>query len=321
MDNDNTGHKGTEISPLAGMYPEETLMLIDGYMQGIGTEHDRKARERIFADFHNITGRDLIHAEVSAFHAYAAELKNRLSAGKIKLNTALQYQRVLSAFASYCLREKAKGNPSVPQGYEDRSIPARIAELPEAIYFRDIPSMQEMDDLIGYINGRGDIKTLAVVLLAFKCFFKTGEIAGIRKRDIVTDGEGFTYVFSEKGMPVRIPEDVASVLDRCLADIPEDGCPFSKRGKPLTLAAIQKRVRIACRNAGIGEYSLNSLRNAGTVAAVAGGADAVKLCDDMRYRNRAHIRRLTSLPLTFADVTGYVHIEVKDTRSPVMRYR
>ncbi|MCR5206209.1 MAG: site-specific integrase [Lachnospiraceae bacterium] len=294
-----------------GFYPEETRSLIAGYMKGIRTEHDRKARERIFADFFIVTGRDLLHADSSAFAAYASTLRNRVESGRIKLNTALKNQRVLSAFAAYVVREKRKGNPNVPSGFEDRTLLSRIEEPPEEIHFREVPSLTEMDKLIGYLKGRKDDQTLAAVLLAYKCFLKTGEIIGLKKGSILCDNDGFTYVMIGVELPIRIPDDVAGVLDQCLGNIPDGGYVISRKGKRISQAALQKRIRCACVRSGINGYTLNALRNAGTVTAISAGADSVKLCDDMRYKTRAHIRRLTSLPIKFSDVSEYVNIQVK----------
>ncbi len=298
---------------LSDIYPTETAALIDGYMQGIASEHDRKARERIFIDFFRVTGKDLVHAEESAFAAYAGDLRNRVATGKMKLSTALKNQRVLSAFAAYVLKEKNAGNLLVPSAFIDRTLSSRIEEPSESIHFRDVPSLEEMDSLIGYLKGKKDDRTLAAVLLAYKCFLKTGEILGLRKGDIMCDGAGYTYVLIGTGLPVRIPEDVATVLDTCIADLPENGYIYARKGKQITQEALQKRVRCACQNAGIPVYALNALRNAGTVTAVSAGADAVKLCDDMRYKSRAHIRRLTSLPIRYTDVSGYVNIMVRSS--------
>lgn len=294
-----------------GFYTEETRTLIAGYMEGIAAEHDRKARERIFVDFFAVTGRDPLHAESSAFAAYAGVLRNRVESGRIKLSTALKNQRVLSAFAAYVAKEKRKGNLNVPSGFEDRTLSSRIEEPPEEIHFKDVPSLTEMDKLIGYLKGRNDDQTLAAVLLAYKCFLKTGEIIGLKKSSILCDNNGFTYVLIGAEPPVRIPDDVAMVLDQCLADIPNGGYVISRKGKRVSQAALQKRVRCACEKSGINGYTLNALRNAGTATAVSAGADSVKLCDDMRYKTRAHIRRLTSLPIKFSDVSEYVNIQVK----------
>ncbi len=294
------------------VYPEETRSLIAEYLEGIASEHDRMARERIFWDFHRITGKDLLHAETSAFEAYVGELRNRVAAGRMKLNTALKFQRVIAAFAAFVMKEKKKGNPNVPSGFEDRTLTARIEEPPEEIHFKDIPSLKEMDDIIGYLRSRKDFQTLAAILLAYKCLFKTGEITELKKSDILSDGEGYTYITIKSEQPVRISEDVASILDTCLAETPDGGYIFSRNGSKITQAALQKRIRCACINAGIGSYSLNSFRNAGVSAAIGAGADSVRLCDDMRYRNRAHIKRLSSLPIHYTDMRGYVNIEIKD---------
>jgi len=304
---------------LSDIFREDVCTLISCYMELIKTDADRKARSRIFRDFFSVTGTDPLTAVEHDYERYAAELKNRVDTGKMKLGTALRNQRILAAFVQFLL--KRRGNDGiVPASFIDRTLTSRIKEPAEQIYFKDVPALSEIDTLIGYLKARCDNQTLAAVMLSFKCHLKTGTMLPLRRSDIMDDANGDTYIMAEEGVPRRIPQDVALVIDSALASVPEGGYLFSSgNGKKLTLDGLEKRLKRACEGAGIAAVSFNRLRNAGAVLSVANGADPGRLADNMGYRNHNHIRKLTSLPMQFIDTGQYVNIDVRPSQAMVQK--
>ena len=108
--------------------------------------------------------------------------------------------------------------------------------------------------------------------------------------------EGFT-------MPVAVPKDISGILCEAVSRSGQRGWLFPSPVKsgPLNVSNIQRRLSKACDSAGVRRMTLNSLRNMAAVMAVSNGADVIKLNDDMGYRSRTHLRRLTSLPLRYSD--------------------
>ena len=300
---------------LSDIFREDVCTLIGWYMELIKTDADRRARARIFRDFNSVTGSDPLTAVEQDYEAYTAELKKRMADGKMKLGTALRNQRILAAFVQFLLKRRGSDG-IVPASFTDRTLTSRIEEPAEQIYFKDVPGLSDIDTLIGYLKARCDNQTLAAVMLSFKCHLKTGTMLPLRKSDIMDDANGDTYIMSEEGVPRRIPQDVASVIDSALAAIPDGGYLFSTgNGKQLTLDGLEKRLKRACKGAGITPVSFNRLRNAGAVLSVANGADPGKLADSMGYRNHRHIRKLTSLPMQFIDTGQYVNIDVRPSKA------
>lgn len=297
---------------LSDIFPADVCALVAQYLELIKTDADKRARIKIFRDFHSVTGADMLRAEESDFLLYAEHLRKRIEDGEIKLGTALRNQRILSAFAQFLLKRKGAEGSLVPDSFTDRTAPSRIEEPPEQIYFKDVPGLTEIDTLIGYLRTRCDNQTLAAVMLSFKCHLKTGAMLLLKKADIMDDANGDTYIMADDGLPRRIPSDVAEVIDAALASVPEGGYLFSTgNGERISLDGLEKRLKRACHKAGIGAVSFNRLRNAGAVISVANGADPAKLADSMGYKNHRHIKKLTSLPMHFIDTGQYINIDVK----------
>ena len=298
---------------LSDIFPADVCTLVGQYLGLIKTDADKRARIKIFRDFHETTGTDMLRAAEDDFLLYADVLRKRIEEKEMKLGTALRNQRILSAFAQFLLKRKGTEGSLVPDSFTDKTGSSRMEEPPEQIYFKDVPGLSDIDTLIGYLRARCDNQTLAAVMLSFKCHLKTGAMLPLKKADIMDDANGDTYIMADDGLPRRIPADVAEVIDKALASIPEGGYLFSTGdGEQISLDGLEKRLKRACVKAGIGAVSFNRLRNAGAVISVANGADPAKLADSMGYKNHRHIKKLTSLPMHFIDTGQYVNIDVKN---------
>ena len=297
---------------LSDIFPDDVCQLVSQYMELIKTDADKRARARIFRDFHSVTGADMLRAEESDYQLYASELESRIGAGEMKLGTALRNQRVLSAFAQFLMKRRgAEGSP-VPDSFTDRTASSRLEEPPEQIYFKDVPAVSDIDTLIGYLKAKCDNQTLAAVMLSFKCHLKTGVMLPLKKSDIMDDMNGDTYIMCGEELPRRIPQDVAEVIDAALVSVPDGGYLFNNgKGEQISLDGLEKRLKRACANAGIEAVSYNRLRNAGAVISIANGAEPTELADSMGYRNHRHIKKLTSLPMHFVDTGQYINIDVR----------
>ena len=297
---------------LSDIFPDDVCQLVSQYMELIKTDADKRARARIFRDFHSVTGADMLRAEETDYQLYATELESRIGAGEMKLGTALRNQRVLSAFAQFLMKRRGAEGSLVPDSFTDRTASSRLEEPPEQIYFKDVPAVSDIDTLIGYLKAKCDNQTLAAVMLSFKCHLKTGVMLPLKKSDIMDDMNGDTYIMCGEELPRRIPQDVAEVIDAALVSVPDGGYLFNNgKGEQISLDGLEKRLKRACANAGIEAVSYNRLRNAGAVISIANGAEPAELADSMGYRNHRHIKKLTSLPMHFVDTGQYINIDVR----------
>ena len=296
---------------LREIYPAETVELMEKYLSGMRDSKEVSSRVNTYADFFAVTGEDLMRAGRGTLLRYLSDLESRVDRGSMKHSTALKKRKFIAAFLSWCEKEKESGNRLVPDSFANLMLTIKAGPEDDIIRLQDMPDLTELDRLFGYLK-ENDRQVLCAVALAIKCLLKTGEIAALRNDQIVTDMNGKMFLLPEGfTMPVSVPEDISNILGETVAGSGQKGWLFPSpvKNAPLNVSNIQRRLSKACAMAGVRRMTLNSLRNMAAVMAVSGGADAVKLNDDMGYRSRTHIRRLTSLPLRYSDSgERYVHL-------------
>lgn len=293
-------------------YPPDTRGLMDAYLATMKDRHGMLARERVFSDFLSTEGKDLLRADPDSLRHYLGVLRERVEKGGMKPSTARKNHKILAAFLSWCAKEKEAGSRLVPDNFENAMLSVKSPYEPDSFRLEEMPSIKDIDLLVGVLAA-GDREVLAAVMLAMRCFLKTGEILKLRSDEVFAEAGGKIFITpGGRSLPIIIPDDMAGLLGE-LVGSSRGGWLFpSKRSNShLTGARLSARLRKACASAGIDAVTFNSLRNMAAVIAVGNGADVFRLNDGMGYRSRTHIARLTSLPLRYENVGEYVNIELK----------
>lgn len=288
---------------LRDMFPPDTVRLMEKYLSGMKNNREVSSRVKTYADFHAVTGKDLLRASRDALVRYLSDLESRVEKHIMKTSTALKNRKFIAAFLSWCGKEKENGNRLVPEEFSNLMLTIKSEPDRDCIRLNDMPDLSELDRLFGYLK-ENDRLVLCAVVLAIKCLLKTGEIAGLKNDQVLTDMEGKMFLLPEGfTMPVAVPKDISGILGEAVSRSGQRGWLFPSPVKsgPLNVSNIQRRLSKACDSAGVRRMTLNSLRNMAAVMAVSNGADVIKLNDDMGYRSRTHLRRLTSLPLRYSD--------------------
>lgn len=293
-------------------YPDDTRELMDAYLATMKDRHSVLARERVFSDFLSVEGKDLLRADPDSLRHYLGVLRERVGEGGMKPSTARKNHKILAAFLSWCAKEKETGSRLVPDGFENAMLSVKSPYEPDSFRLEEMPSMKDIDLLVGVLAA-GDHEALAAVMLAMRCFLKTGEILKLRSDEVFVEAGGKVFITpGERSLPIVIPDDMAGLMGELVGNSRGGWLFPSKRNNShLTGASLSARLRKACGSAGIEGVTFNSLRNMAAVIAVGNGADVFKLNDGMGYRSRTHIAKLTSLPMRYENVGEYVNIVLK----------
>ncbi|MBR6922943.1 MAG: hypothetical protein IKH50_00185, partial [Oscillospiraceae bacterium] len=193
---------------LKDRYPSDTAVLMNKYLSNFTAYKELSARAKVYADFFDVTGSDLLRCHRDAAVKYLAELSRRVENKDMKYSTSVKYRKFLSAFLSWCEAEKESGNDCVPENFHNVMKDIKSEQYEESYKLEEMPELSELDRLIGYLK-ENDRLVLAVVMLSIKCLMKTGEIIPLKCRDIVTDSTGKAFIISEgRTIPVFVPDDI-----------------------------------------------------------------------------------------------------------------
>lgn len=299
------------------MYPSDTAELMISYLSGIKTYKEVSARASVYADFFAVTGADLLRCQRDTIVMYLNVLGSRVEKEAMKRSTSIKYRKFLSAFLSWCEAEKESGNEDVPDGFRNVMKDIRSEESGEVFRLEEMPGLSELDKLIGYLKEK-DRLVLTAAMLSMKCLLKTGEIVPLKRRDILSESGGKTFIIVEgRTVPIFVPEDISGLLDETVgaAGTSQWLFPSRKNGGHLEVSFFQRHLSNACKSAGVRRMTFNSLRNMASVMAVSAGADVVKLNEDLGNKTKTHIAKLESLPLRYSDSGDrYVNLTFKEGR-------
>jgi integrase len=153
-------------------------------------------------------------------------------------------------------------------------------------------------------QGRNPVRDRALVLVAFNCGLRAGEVGLLRWTDIDLT-RGRIHVLRQKaGTPATIPMLVASGLnvrealkslrrqtardgERTVGTIDENGAVFaSERGSPISVDTVERVVKLAGEEAGIGfPVNAHALRHATGFDLASRGVSILRIAELLGHRS------------------------------------
>ena len=160
----------------------------------------------------------------------------------------------------------------------------------------DLLSIKDVDDLLGAI--RDDQMLTVAVILAFRCAIGITDLASLRKGMFFRDKKGRAGLqpASRDHGYILIPEDAATVIDRYLATLPDNGWlfPSNRGGHHVSPRRLRGWLSEAVEKHSLsGSITFRRLRDLSIVSMLRGGASAESVAnyvsattENMAYYNR-----------------------------------
>lgn len=303
-------------------FSKNTRDLMETYVLKFKDPASRDTYMKVYDRFAEYAKKDWFECRARDFKGFMGVHSKRYQADEISYSTYAKYYKILAAFSRHCYKiaHAEVPSPLVPSDYEDYVTVARVKAPADVFSQAKIPSLAEVEKVLAYTKA-ADRMTYFAVLFALGTFVKTGEFMKIKTSDLMQDASGTWFVRLSDGYMVVLDGDFGSELAEYMsATLSAGDYLFSKAAKdgnrPISKAALSKRLVKACERAGVECFTFNELRNAAAVYTASAGATKEEIATSMRYKTPAHFDRLTSLTLPKRnDASRFIHFTLKDDSS------
>lgn len=236
---------------------------------------------------------------------------------KQKYSTVVKKKKQLCSFFNYIDAHLDQYN-DIPPDFLNYFNQVSLPEEPEIIHANRIISVEDLDILITYLQSN-NLACMVAVALAFKLMLKTSEIIGLQWRDVIETKDGYLLRLQDgnENRYIALPEDVFNVMmayeqtvTNSLFVFPSprnNDTHISSKGLIKWLDKAEKETKLL-------HYTFNDLRNAGISYAVSQKCSVELLTQQLNFKSRSHITRLTSVSsLSFPNASEYTNVVFKGT--------
>lgn len=230
---------------------------------------------------------------------YFEWMKHRVEAGIISPSTMTKKFRELHSFADYLCENREKYG--IEEAYQDEYYPYLKLVAKQDKFAKSIP-IEHLDKLLS--AAQADMMAYCILILLYRVGLSSTEIMEIKPDDLAYYEEGLYIDVEKRRAPCYVPEDTADILERYMEERRE--CPYlfyNKRGNQLNTMYISRMMKKYTTEAGIPNYSAESIRNACGVTLFAYGGNEkqvanqlgitrtqIKRYKNMRYRDELQIQ-------------------------------
>ena len=249
---------------------------------------------------------DFSHANCSAYLDFLLYQKEQ------KYSTVVKKKKQLSSFFNF-VKDNLDRFDEIPPEFVNHFMYVCFPEEPEIIHINRIISLSDLDTLITYLYTH-NISCLVAVLFAFKLMLRTSEFISLQWRDIleVADGSLIRLPDGTSYRYIVLPEDIFKFLmsyrnytDYSAYILPS---PFNQ-DIPISQKSLRHYLKNAVEAVGIPYFTFNDLRNAGISYAVLQDCPLDLIIEQLNYKSRSHVARLTSVSsLTFPNASDFTSV-------------
>lgn len=199
------------------------------------------------------------------------------------------------------------------QFFTSLSLPEQEIEInPE-----DLPSFQDIDQVLQYIKRQNQMVLFVAISLALRCSMTVHEITSLKKEMFFQDAKG-NYgirikVSNTSDRFVKIPEDVAIIIMNYVSsrfvEVPH--LLLNKRNRPLSIRSLQNWLRDACIATNVKPFTLNQLRILSVAHMLKCGVPEEKVAEYMNVKGTAWFFRYNRVVKELEDTAvDYTHIKI-----------
>lgn len=222
---------------------------------------------------------------------------------------------VLRAISRY-LDENAKFY-NINSGYLELFSDLEIV-FPD-MYFKseDIPSLSDVDCVLQYFKEQEDFVGFIACSLVLRTAMTISQIVELKKEMFFQDKNenygiriklsNYAYGFT------KIPEDIAVLIISYLEkrENESESLLLNKKGKPISIKALQNRLQEACSNCDIKPFTYNKLRTLSESYMIKAGAPLQKIAEYTNTKKTDWFFRYDKVVEELEDsAVDYVHIKV-----------
>lgn len=242
----------------------------------------------------NYFKKDFPEIREADIQAYFEWMNHRVEEGMISPATVAKKFRELHSFADYLCENREKYGIDI--SYEDGYYPYLKLAAKQEQFARTIP-IGHLDRLLA--AAQSDLMAYCILILLYRVGLGSTEIVEIKAEDLAYYEEGL-YIRTQKRQNLcYVPEDAARIIAEYLEECGEHSYLFyNKRGNQLNTMYISRMMKKYTSEAGIPQYSAESVRNACGVTMFAYGGNEkqvakqlgvtgvqIKRYKNMRYRD------------------------------------
>lgn len=237
----------------------------------------------------NYFEKDFLEIREREISSYWEWMKHRVEEGIISPATVAKKFRELHSFADYLCenREKYGIDPFYEDSYD---LYLRLAARQEQ-FAKTIP-IEHLDRLL--MSAQSDLMAYCILILLYRAGLSSTEIVGIKTDDLAYYEDGLYISIEKRQKPCYIPEDAAMIIERYLTECGEHTYLFhNRRGNQLNTMYISRMMKKYTSEAGIPNYSAETVRNACGVTLFAYGGNEKQVAAQLgvtkvqikRYKN------------------------------------
>lgn len=156
----------------------------------------------------------------------------------------------------------------------------------------DYPPLEDIDRLLSYFKGIGDLVMFISICLALFCSQTPSMLIKLKKEMFIQDLAGnygiriqisnLNYRF------IKIPEELAQLIIQYTQSRSDDS-PYlllNAYSQPLGTHTLYQRLREACKECGISQITIRKLNILGTTLMIKGGAPLDKVAEHINVKNK-----------------------------------
>ena len=249
-------------------------------------ETNLKARTRkeywnVVKNFDKVVGHDPLELSHTDAVTYYEHILNKISKNQLKYSTGVMRLSVIRSVCNFIEFNMSNHGKEYTNYFKEISIPEEDKLLTD----NDIPTLNEINNIMETIQQNNDEKAFLILSLAVKCALTNTEICSLNKEYIAINSNDEMYInYPPKGNNrisriIKVPDDVAVLLDRyiCNNNIIEGAIFINKRKTRIKLRDTERLLEKYCKlNIEKGmlnnKFTMQTLRHAAICYMLSGGA-------------------------------------------------
>lgn len=248
--------------------------------------------ETDLAEIMNYFEKDFLQIDKTDIKEYYEEMQNKITKNIIKAATVAKKFRELHSFAEYICDNK--GRYGVQPSYQDEYQPYLKLLEKQKKFAKSVP-VTHIDMLLK--AAEKELQSYTILVMLYRVGLTSTEIIRLKLEDLAIYEDGMYVAADGRKELCYIPEDAADVLKSFIKqrkDMPY--LFYNKRGNQLNLMYISRLMKRLSKEAGVPEYSAESIRNTCGVILYAYGVQSKQVAGQLgvtemqihRYRNMAY---------------------------------
>ena len=279
------------------------------FIRGFKNETSIAVYKGDVAEFLNNRKKDFLDMSFGDVKAYYEFLQEKVDSGKLQPRTMAKKFRELHSLAAFVMKNKSRYD--VPEVFDDFFFPYLIGLAKVEDVAKTIPS-EHIDKLL--IASREEYMSFCILTLIFRVGLSSTELIELKTDDFGEYDNGVYVFIREREEWCHVPEDAVAIVSVYLEQrIDNDYMFYNSRGKKLNTMYISRLMKKLCQQAGIPEYSAQTIRGACASTMFSYGATPSQVAKQMgvttmqikRYKNLVYKKEL------FGNVDKLVKIKVE----------